>query len=165
MTHDPARITAFLSPVEILWVGLETRPVDGALQAWGSSAAPRLGCLCVQMLDRRPWETFAGRWNLGVLASNFPDLNLRLVELLAELQMPAAVLPAVLASATVDFTDNATSRDPDDCRGPVEFVQALGPDRVEQYLGLLTTDGPLFPVGDASAAPAGPGSGKSGAAR
>ena len=165
VTHDPARITAFLSPVEILWVGLETRPVDGALQAWGSSAAPRLGCLCVQVLDRRPWETFAGRWNLGVLASNFPDLNLRLVELLAELQMPAAVLPAVLASATVDFTDNATSRDPDDCRGPVEFVQALGPDRVEQYLGLLTTDGPLFPVGDASAAPAGAGSGKSGAAR
>jgi len=87
------------------------------------------------------------------------------VELLSELRMPAAVLPAVLASATVDFTDNATSRDPDDRRGPVEFVQALGSDRVEQYLGLLTTDGPLFPVGESSAAVAGAGSGKPGAVR
>ena len=64
VAHDPGRITAFLSPIEIFWVGLESRPVDGALQAWGSPAGPRLGCLCVQLLDRRPWETFAGRWNL-----------------------------------------------------------------------------------------------------
>jgi hypothetical protein len=165
VTHDPGRITAFLSPVEIFWVGLESRPVDGVLQAWGSAAGPRLGCLCVQLLDRRPWETFAGRWNLGVLASSFPDLNLRLVEVLSDLHMPAPVLRAVLAAATVDFTDNATSRDPDDRRGPVEFVQALGPDRVEQYLALLTTDGPLFPVGDSSGAAAGAGSGTSGASR
>jgi hypothetical protein len=158
-SHDPGRLAAFLSPVEILWLGLESRPVDRMLQAWGAPAGPRLGCLCVQLLDRRPWESFAGRWNLGVLASGFPDLNLRLVELLSDLQMPAPLLGPVLAAATIDFTENATSRDPDDRRGPVEFVQALKADRVEQYLALLTTDGPLFPVGDAAdasqAAPAG----------
>ncbi len=164
VAHDPGRITAFLSPIEIFWAGLESRPVDGALQAWGSPAGPRLGCLCVQLLDRRPWETFAGRWNLGVLASSFPDLNLRLVELLSDLRMPGPVLRAVLAAATVDFTDNATSRDPDDRRGPVEFVQALGPDRVEEYLALLTTDGPLFPVGDSAAAP-GTGPARAGGSR
>lgn len=146
--HDPARLAAFLSPIELLWLGLETRPVDARLQAWGGPAEPRLGCLCVQLLDRRPWETLAGRWHLGLLASGFPDLNLRLAELLSELQMPAPLLASVLAAATVDFTENATSRDPDDRRGPVEFVQALGVDRVEQYLALLTTDGPLVPIGD-----------------
>jgi hypothetical protein len=28
----------------------------------------------------------------------------------------------------------------------VDFVQALRPERVEQYLALLTTDGPLVPI-------------------
>lgn len=141
--HDPERLAAFLSPTELLWLGLETRPVGPSLQAWG---ARRLGCLCIRLLDRRPWETLAGRWNLGLLASAFPDLNLRLAELLTELQMPASLLVPVLAAATIDFNENATSRDPDDRRGPVEFVQALGTERVEQYLGLLTSGGPLVPI-------------------
>jgi hypothetical protein len=164
-SHDPGRLAAFLSPVEILWLGLESRPVTPLLQAWGAPAGPRLGCLCVQLLDRRPWESFAGRWNLGVLASGFPDLNLRLVELLSDLQMPAPLLGPVLAAATIDFTENATSRDPDDRRGPVEFVQALKADRVEQYLALLTTDGPLFPVGDAADAGPAASAGKPGGTR
>ena len=63
--------------------------------------------------------------------------------------MPASLLVPVLAAATIDFNENATSRDPDDRRGPVEFVQALGVERVEQYLGLLTSGGPLVPIGAA----------------
>lgn len=144
--HDPERLAAFLSPTELLWLGLETRPVGASLQAWGAPAVRRLGCLCIRLLDRRPWETLAGRWNLGLFASAFPDLNLRLAELLTELQMPASLLVPVLAAATIDFNENATSRDPDDRRGPVEFVQALGTERVEQYLGLLTSGGPLVPI-------------------
>ena len=80
------------------------------------------------------------------MASGFPDLNLRLTELLAELQMPASLLGPVLASATSEFIDTVVSRDPDDRRGLVEYVQALGRDRVEQYLATLTSDGPLVPV-------------------
>jgi hypothetical protein len=98
------------------------------------------------MLDREPLETFAGRWHFGFLASGLADLNLRLAELLSDLKMPAPLLAPVLAAATLDFIENATSRDPDDRRGPIEFVQALGVERVEQYLALLTTDGPLVPV-------------------
>ena len=162
--HDAGRLAAFFSPVEILWIGLESRPLGRTVQAWGASAGPRLGCLCLEILDRRPWETFSGRWNSGVLASGFPDLNLRLVEILSGLQMPAPLLRAVLAAATIDFVENATSRDPDDRRGPVDFVQALDADKVEQYLALLTTDGPLFPVGDTPAgAPPAPGPGPGGA--
>jgi hypothetical protein len=145
---DRQQLATFLDPIELLWLGLENKPVEPALQAWGAPAAARLGCLCLQLLDRRPWDLFAGRQNNGFLASTFPDLNLRLAELLQELKMPAALLPGVLAAATLDFIDNATSRDPDDRRGPVAFVQALTTERVEEYLALLTTEGPLVPVAD-----------------
>jgi hypothetical protein len=163
--HDPGRLVPFLSPIELLWLGLDAKPVEPRLQPWGGPAQPRLGCLCVQMLDRRPWETLAGRWHLGFLASGLADLNLRLAELLAELKMPAPLLAPVLAAATVDFIENATSRDPDDRRGPIEFVQALGVDRVEQYLALLTTDGPLVPIADGEEPAVAPGTATPGASR
>ena len=150
VAHEPARVAAFLSPSELLWLGLEKKPVDPRLHAWGAPGEPRLGCLCLQLLDRRPWETLAGRRNSGMQASGFPDLNLRLGELLAELQMPAQLLGPVLAAATLDFINTVTSRDQDDRRGLVEFVHALRLERVEEYLALLTTDGPLVPTSDVS---------------
>ena len=149
VTHDPERVAAFLSPSELLWLGLGSVPME-ALRPWGAPAGWRLGCLCLQLVDRRPWEGFAGRWQAPMMASAFPDLNLRLAELLSDLRMPAALLPSVLPAATRDFIDGATSRDLDDRRALVEYVQALGADRLEQYLALLTTDGPLVPVGTAA---------------
>jgi hypothetical protein len=146
--HEPERLASFLSPSELLWLGLEGTPVDARLHAWGAPGEARLGCLCLQLLDRRPWETLAGRWGTGTFASGFPDLNLRLAELLAELKMPASLLGPVLASATLDFVNSVTSRDQDDRRALVEFVQALTTERVEQYLALLTTDGPLVPIAE-----------------
>jgi hypothetical protein len=151
VTRDPQRAAVFLSPIELLWLGLETMPGDSArLHAWGAPGEPRLGCLCVQLTARRPWETLAGRWHSGILATGFADLNLRLAELLAELKMPAPLLAPVLASATLDLINHAISRDLDDRRGLVEFVHALPIDRAEQYLALLTTDGPLVPLGESA---------------
>jgi hypothetical protein len=150
ITHDPGRVATFLSPSELLWLGLGSVSTE-ALRPWGAPAGWRLGCLCLQLVDRRPWESFAGRWQAPMMASAFPDLNLRLAELLTDLHMPAALLAAVLPAATQDFIDGAVSRDLDDRRALVEYVQALGEDRLEQYLALLTTDGPLVPVGTAAA--------------
>lgn len=155
VAHEPERAAAFLSPIELFWLGLEKTSVEPRFHAWGAPGEPRLGCLCLQMMDRRPWESLAGRRNSGILASGFPDLNLRLAELLAELKMPASLLGPVLASATLDFVNTVTSRDPDDRRGLVEFVQAVRAEHVEQYLALLTTDGPLVPISDATQATAG----------
>jgi hypothetical protein len=149
VAHDPGRVAAFLSPSELFWLGLGNDRVE-ALQAWGAPAGPRLGCHCLQFARRRPWETVAGRWRAGMMASAFPDLNLRLAELLSELRLPAALLGPVLTSATLDFVNTVISRDPDDRRGLVEFVQALRSEHLEQYLALLTTDGPLVPVGAAA---------------
>lgn len=143
--HDRERLLAFLSPRELLWLGWDDAgPPD--LQSWGVAAEARLGCLCLDLIDRGSLDHLAGRWFSGILATGFPDLNLRLAELMSELQMPAALVAPVLAPATLDLIEGAVLRDSDDRRGLVAFVQNLGSSRVAQYLALLTTDGPLVPV-------------------
>jgi hypothetical protein len=144
--NDPERLSAFLGPVELLWLGLEKAPVAASLDAWGAPAEPRLGCMCLQLLDRRPWESFAGRWQSGIFNGAFPDLNLRLAELLAQLKMPGALLAPILSAATPDLAETPMARDHDDRRALVEAVQAMKIERLEQYLALLTSDGPLVPV-------------------
>jgi len=148
VVHDPTRVATFLSPSELFLLGGGDTQLS-ALDAWGEPATSRTGCLCLQVISHRSWEMFAGRWNTGMLASAFPDLNFRIAEILSELHMPAVLLAPILTSATLDFVNSVSSRDQDDRRGLVEFVQALRSDRVEQYLALLTTDGPLVPVGEA----------------
>jgi hypothetical protein len=147
LAHDRPRVTAFLSPLELLWLGLEGRPVDRAFDAWGAPAEAMSGCLCLRLPDPQRWEPFAGRWGTGLFASGFPDLNLRLAELLAAQQLPAALLGPVLAAAALDLVNTTASRGQDDRRSLVEFVQTITPERLEQYLALLTTDGPLVPMG------------------
>lgn len=152
VTHDPARLGTFLSLTELLWLGQEQSGPIASFDAWGAPGEPRLGCLCLRFPDKRTWDVVEGRQDSGASASGFPDLNLRLAELLADLHMPPGLLAPVLASATVDFVENATSRYPDDRRGLLEFVQALDRERVEQYLALLTTGGPLVPLGESAVA-------------
>ena len=144
------RATASLSESEIFAAGLEGAAVPETLDAWGVSGAPRLGCQCLQMPAPRPLDAFAGRWFSGVLATGFADLNLRVAELLDQLHMPGMLLAPVLASATWDFLMNVRINDFDDARAWIEFASTLGVDRVEQYLALLTTDGPLVPLSEGS---------------
>ena len=145
VAHDPDRAPAFLDPAELLRLGAAGSPLPPRLHAWGVTGDARLGCECLQFADDR--ALFAGRWTSGILATGFPDLNLRLTELLAGLRMPASLLAPVLAAATLDFINVAEMRDPDDRRGLVTYVESVDLERVEQYLALLTTDGPLVPIG------------------
>ncbi len=149
-TGSVPRATAALSASEVFAAGLDGAPVPAGLDAWGVSGAPRLGCQCLQMPAPRPLDAFAGRWFSGVLATGFADMNLRLAELLDELRMPGMLLAPVLASATWDFLMNVRINDFDDTAAWVEFASALTVDRVEQYLALLTTDGPLVPFPEGS---------------
>ena len=147
INYDSTRLGAFLSPGELFRLGAGNTTFT-ALNAWGVVAASRAGCLCLEVVAGRPTEIFAGRWNTGMAASVFPDLNLRLAELLSDLHMPATLLAPILTSATLDFVNTVTNRDQDDRRGLAEFVQGLTLTRVEQYLALLTSDGPLVRVGE-----------------
>jgi hypothetical protein len=115
VAHDPTRVPGFLSPSELFLLGGGDTQMS-ALDAWGMPATSRTGCLCLQVISHRSWETFAGRWNTGMLASAFPDLNFRIAEILSELQMPAVLLAPILTSATLDFVNSVTSRDQDDRR-------------------------------------------------
>jgi hypothetical protein len=146
IARDREDARAFLAPSELFWLGLDRAPVPDGLHGWGAPAGPRTGCLCLEVLDRQPWEALAGRRFSGALTSGFPDLNLRLAELLDGLRMPASLLAPVLAAATLDLIESAAARDPDDRQALLDFVHALHAERVEQYLALLTTDGPLVPV-------------------
>jgi hypothetical protein len=62
--------------------------------------------------------------------------------------MPAALAAPVLAAATLDLVDTVPVRYADDFRALVDFVRRLRPERVEEYLALLTTGGPLVAAGD-----------------
>ncbi len=151
VTAARERLESFFSPGELLWIGLGSKPLDASWDAWGMPAAARTGCLCLDLVDRLPWELFAGRPHSGAIASGFPELNLRLAELLDELQMPAALMGPVLGAATLDFVEGVAARDADDREALLDFVRRLRRERVEEYLALLTDDGPLVPVdpGDA----------------
>jgi hypothetical protein len=146
---DPRRGATFLSASDVLAVGLEGLTVPASLDDWGVSGEPRTGCHCLQ-LPGRPFDLFTGRWFSGVLATGFTDLNIRLAEILDQMHMPGALLAPVLASAMWDFVMNVRTNDFDDRNGWIEFAGSLGVDRVEQYLALLTTDGPLVPVTEGS---------------
>ena len=148
--ESPARAAASLSASEIFAAGLDGTAAPRNLDAWGVSGAPRVGCQCLQMPAPRPLDAFAGRWFSGVLATGFSDLNLRVAELLDQLNMPGMLLAPVLASATWDFLINVRINDFDDASAWVEFASTIGVDRVEQYLALLTTDGPLVPLSEGS---------------
>jgi hypothetical protein len=148
-TRQPAGLLTFLSPDELFRLGAGDVTGDSSLQGWGAPAGSRLGCLCLRLPSREPWEVVAGRRGSGMLISTFPDLNLRLAELLSDMQFPASLLGPVLASATLEFVNTTISRDEDDRRGLVEYVNALDRERLEEYLALLTTDGPLVPIDEA----------------
>jgi hypothetical protein len=139
-------LDGLLSRTELLWLGQRGRPLEPAWHRWGVPATPRTGCLCLDILDRRPWEALAGRVSTGALASGFPDLNLRLAELLEELQMPAPLLGPILGPATLELVEHVVMRDADDRQGLLDFVDRLRRQRVEEYLALLTDEGPLVPI-------------------
>ncbi len=119
---------------------------DGAAwpDAWGAPSRPRDSGLRLEFPPRPP-DDYTGHLSSGILMSAVPDINLRLAEWLAVLHMPASLLPAVLAAATLDVIDGSPTRYTDDLRSIAERVEGITLDDVEQYLALLTTDGPLVP--------------------
>jgi hypothetical protein len=147
VAHDRDRLPRVLAPSDLLALGRDAGGA-GSLDAWGVSAEPRIGCLCLRFPAPHTVDLLTSRADSGVFATGFVDLNLRLSELLDDLGMPAAMLAPVLESATLDLIERSVTRHRDDRRGWIEFVHGLTVDRVELYLGLLTTDGPLVPIGE-----------------
>jgi len=74
------------------------------------------------------------------------DLSLRLVEGLATLGLPAALLPSLLSFATQDLIDGASPTDGDVTKVVFQFAHDLSVERIEDYVAALAGNGPLVPA-------------------
>jgi hypothetical protein len=140
----PEARPSLFSTRDLLWLG---RPrVDRAtLARWGVISDPVDGRLATRFDTPTSWDHLAGRPDMGVLATQVPDLTLRLVEATAEKQVPAALIPALLLFATQDYWHEVEARFADDWPAMVRGAAAITTGRVEDYVAALASAGPLRP--------------------
>ena len=140
---DRTALGRFFSLAELMRIGLEGRPVPDDLNRWGNRETPLTGRDQCGPLPTLFWERYAGRWQDGLLVYAVPDLQLALALRLAELNLPAVLVPDLMTSATHDFTISVPARYPDDWHAMIDWAAGINLYTVERYLSLLTVDGPL----------------------
>ena len=72
-----------------------------------------------------------------MLATQVPDLTLRLVEVTAARRLPARLIPALLLYATQDYWHDVEARFADDWPAMVRGAARLPATRVEDYVAAL----------------------------
>jgi hypothetical protein len=144
LTRTPDLVPALFGLRDVLWLGRPDLPMD-TLHRWGVYAEALHNRLRTAMPTPEPWENFGGRAAGGLIATQFPDLTLRLAEETVRLELPAQLIPGLLMYATQDFWHDVDSRFPDDWPAMSRQALALSPLRVEDYVAALAGDGPLRP--------------------
>ena len=145
--HAPRSVGSLFSMTDLLYLGGGGR-LD--LDAWGMSAMKVLGCLCTRVAAPGLWTVLIGRLQPGLLVAAVADVNLRVAVALAEMQLPAALARSLLALAVQDFVDSVQIVHIDDWLARIQTAQGLTRERVEDYVAVVTVDGPLMPVDSAS---------------
>jgi hypothetical protein len=138
--RQPTRAPELFSIGEIFRLG-GGKP-DG-LDPWGTSHESLAGCFCLRFPDDTEWDLATGRGDAGQIGARFPDLNLRVAELLADLKVPAALFPAVMALATQDYIDTVPALHADDWAAMAGHAAALGRERVSDYVSAVVANGPV----------------------
>ena len=140
----PDAANALFSLRDRLWLG---RPGLDAeeLAHWGVAGEPVDGRLATRFDPPQAWDRLAGRPDTGILATQVPDLTLRLVELTSALRVPPSLIPALLLYATQDYWHEVEARFPDDWPALVRAASSLQVSRVEDYIAALGSGGPLRP--------------------
>lgn len=141
LAHDPGAASRSLSLAELLEMGGGRLPV-----AWGTSGRPASGCLCLEVPDPDAGVQYAGRPMTGLLAATVTDLTLRAMLELRVRELPAALVPAVLALATPDFLHAVRPVHADDREAFARAARELPADRFVEYLAALASGGPLVPT-------------------
>lgn len=149
--HDPAAVPGFIGMSDLLLLGLNGSHT-AALSSWGSPAWPLDGSLRLRAMPPRSWESLRWRPPAGAFAAHFPDISLRVAELLAELNLPAAIAVAILPQITRDVIDGAAPVHPNDWGSVVRFVRALRLDQIEDYVAAEAAGGALVPATDQASA-------------
>src|SRR5439155_21501544 len=118
---------------------------------WGKAARHGDSCICTRFDPRNQWFLVVGRPQLGLLATQMPDLNLRIAVVLHDLGLPAALTREVVLAATQDFIDDAAPTDVNDWLTLARAAQGVTREHVEDYVAALAAGGALS-LDDASAA-------------
>lgn len=144
LTRTPDAAPSFFGLRDLMWLGKPNVPKD-RLDRWGVYAEALNNRLRPAMPMPAPWESYSGRADGGLIATQTPDLTLRMAEETARLKLPAQLIPPLLMFATQDYWHDVESRFPDDWTAMVRQPLALSPSRVEDYVAALAGDGPLRP--------------------
>jgi hypothetical protein len=127
---------------DFLWLGKPALPQD-ALDRWGVAADGLDGRRVLAMPGPRAWEDFAGRSEVGQMATQVPDVTLRLVEETARLRLPASLTPALLSFALEDFWHDVRARFADDWPRLSRQARTIPELRIHDYVAALAGGGPL----------------------
>jgi hypothetical protein len=144
--HEPQKLVSRFSLVELFWLGSPRGASARSFDAWGTATMMLDGCLCLRMPDAAPWESHAGRAAAGHLATRGADVALRVAEVLAELKLPAALAPAIVAYAMQDAIDRAQPAFFDDWPAFERTARDLPRDRVIDYIAAVAADGAFIPL-------------------
>lgn len=144
LDRHPEAVTRLFGLRDLFWLGrngLDAR----ALDAWGVLGDSLDGRLVSRFCPPVAWDVMAGRPDTGMLATQTPDLNLRLAEDTARLDLPAALVPAILLYLTQDYWFEVEARFADDWPAMVRAAAAMESWRIEDYVAALGSRGPLRP--------------------
>lgn len=144
MARAPDTARALFSLKDLFWLG-KPELDRAALDAWGIYAEGLDNRLRTAMPTPVPWENLAGRADGGLLATQAPDLILRMAEETAGIKLPAQLIPSLLTFAALDYWHDVESRFPDDLPAMARQALALSSSRVEDYVAALAGAGPLRP--------------------
>ena len=144
LTRTPALAPALFGLRDFLWLGRPDLPLE-TLHRWGVYAEALHSRVRTAMPPPAQWENVSGRADGGLIATQVPDLTLRMAEETVRLKLPAQLIPGLLTFATQDFWHDVDSRFPDDWPALGRQALALSPSRVEDYVAALAGDGPLRP--------------------
>ncbi len=122
-----------------------------AIDGWGTSHERLTGCFCLHFPDDTGWELSAGRVDTGQAGARIADLNLRVAVLLADLRVPAALFPGVMALATQDYIDSVPALHADDWVAMTGRAAAISRERIEDYVAAVVATGPARAVEAAGA--------------
>lgn len=138
----PDLVDTQFAPRDLLWLGHPELAAD-VLDRWGVDGRPLDGRLTTTMAPPVPWDDFSGRPDSGQMATQVPDLTLRLAEETARMRLPAVLIPSLLAFAVQDYWHDVDARFGDDWPAMTRAARDVTATRVEDYVAALTGRGPL----------------------
>jgi len=144
LTRMPDVAPSLFGLRDFLWLGKPDLPQE-TLDHWGIYAESIDSRLKTAMPRPSSWENFGGRADGGLIATQSPDLILRMAQETAHIKLPAQLIPSLLMFAAQDYWHDVESRFPDDWPAMARQALALSPSRVEDYVAALAGAGPLRP--------------------